>query len=61
MTDQNRIPQRRPTGQDLDRQYDELHEDSEEFDADEVPHAAVERQEKEQPIEGYAEDLKDPY
>ena len=58
MTDEKKpITTHKPTGQEADRQYDELHED---HDADELPTPEEQRQEKEQILEDYAEDLHDP-
>ncbi len=58
MVHEQKVPgQHKPTGQELDRQYDELHE---RHDADELPTPEEQRHEKEQEIEDYAEDLKDP-
>jgi hypothetical protein len=49
--------QHKPTGQELDRQYDELHE---EHDADDLSTPEEQQQQKEQVLEDYIEDLKDP-
>ncbi len=49
--------QHKPTEQELDRQYDEVHE---EHVADEFPTPEEQEQEKEQILEDYAEDLKEP-
>jgi hypothetical protein len=49
--------QRKPTGQEMDQQYDVLHE---ELDADTYSTPQQQRQEKQQELEAYAEDLKDP-
>jgi hypothetical protein len=49
--------QHKPTGQELDRQYDDLHE---EHDADALPTPEERRREREQELADYAEDLKDP-
>jgi hypothetical protein len=58
MASMNDIPVRRPpTGQELDREYDELHED---HNADELPTPREEELEKEQELEDYADDLRDP-
>jgi hypothetical protein len=58
MADKQRVTRpHKPTGQEMDRQYDELHE---EHDADQLPTPEEQRQEKEQALEDYAEDLKDP-
>ena len=58
MADEKKLTsQHNPTGQELDRQYDELHE---EHDADELPTPEEQRQEKDQELDAYAEDLKDP-
>jgi hypothetical protein len=54
---------RTPTGQELDRQYDELHQEAEAAVVDdEHPSPPDERRAKEQSLEEYAEgvDLKDP-
>jgi hypothetical protein len=58
MANENKFKwQHKPTGQELDRQYDELHQ---EHDADEIPTPEERRQEREQQLTDYAEDLKDP-
>jgi len=49
--------QHKPTGQELDRQYDELHE---EYEANENSKPEEQEQAKEQILDDYAEDLKDP-
>lgn len=57
MTDEKKIvTQRKPTGQEMDRQYDELHEEP---NADEFPTPKEEQREKEQELDAYAEFLKD--
>ena len=58
MADEKKLTsQHNPIGQELDRQYDELHEEP---DADELPTPEEQRQEKEQELEDYTDDLKDP-
>jgi hypothetical protein len=49
--------QRKPTGQELDRDYDELHQ---KHDAEEFPTPDEQQHEKEQELEEYSEELKDP-
>jgi hypothetical protein len=55
--DQNLTRPHPPTGQELDRQYDLLHE---EHDGDEPATPEGQRHVREQEIDDYTEDLKDP-
>ena len=63
MPDNKPTPSRKPTGQELDQQYDEQHRRAEDFIRDEEhPSPEEERRLRDEAMEDYAEglDLKDP-
>jgi hypothetical protein len=51
------VPKKVPTGQELDQQHDEL---LQQHDAEAFPTPEEQRQEKEELLEDYAEDMIDP-